>query len=193
MAQDGPGLALGIIFADPGTQHGRADAGTDAANHMDRSGTGEIVEAQLGQPAPAPDPMAGNRIQKQGDTGRIDTVGRELGPLRHGSGDDGRRGGTKHGLENDICPLGYSCGKDVTVVPKDQGVQPANDGAAGTEHQAEAYQPEARRTDAEVHQVFHQNVAGIFRSRKACLTHGKASLHKIHQGCPQQDPNCVYG
>ena len=69
VTQNGLGLAIGVILADPGAQHGRADQGAHAADHVNRRGAGEIMEAKLAQPAAAPDPVAGDGVDKQGDTG----------------------------------------------------------------------------------------------------------------------------
>ena len=158
---------------------------------MNGSGTGKIMEAQLAQPAAAPDPVTGNGIQEQRNTGRIDTVCRELGALCHRTGNNGCRGRAEHGLENRERPKGYARGKDMAVISHDQGIQLAKNGTARTKHDTEANQPETGGADAEVHQVFHQNIAGIFCSRKSRFTHCKASLHKEDQCGSQQNPNGI--
>ncbi len=45
---------------------------------------------------------------------------------------------------------------------------------------------EARGADAEVHQVFHQDIAGVFGPGEAGLAHGEARLHEKDQHCAQQ-------
>ena len=69
-------------------------------------------------------------------------------------------------------------------------IQPKQRSTA-SEHDAEAKQPESRCADAEVHQVFHQNVTGVFGPGKSCLAHGKAGLHKEHQSrLPKGPKSC---
>ena len=67
MAQNSPGLAVLVILANAGPQNLGADQSAQAAHHMHRGGAGEIVEAQLRQPAAAPDPVAGNGVDNQRD------------------------------------------------------------------------------------------------------------------------------
>ena len=77
------------------------------------------------------------------------------------------------------------------IIRRNRRVKPADDAISGTEHQDEYNQPEHRRADAEVHQVFHQNIAGVFRPGKARFTQRKACLHEEYQGSAHQYPNRV--
>ena len=149
------------------------------------------MEAQLTEPSAAPDPVAGNGIDQQGDGGGVDAVGAELGALRHSAGDDGGGGGAEDGLENGVGPQGDAGGKDAAVILHDHGVKPAEEAGARAEHDAEADKPEAGGADAEVHQVLHQDVAGVFGPGEACFAHGEARLHEKDQRRAQQDPNGV--
>ena len=151
MAQDGTGRAVLFVLADAGAQDGRADAGADAADHVDRSGTGKVMEAQLAQPAAAPDPVAGDGIDEGGDAERVDAVGDKFGPLRHGAGDDGGRGGTENRLEDKVGEERDPCGEDGRIVALNHGVQSADQRTAAGEHQTEAQKPVGGRSDAEVH------------------------------------------
>ena len=78
------------------------------------------------------------------------------------------------------------------IIRLNRRVKPADDAISGTEHQAESNQPEHRRADAEVHQVFHQDVAGIFGTSEARFTHRKARLHEEDHRGAQQHPYGVY-
>ena len=181
MAQNGPGLAVLVILADAGPKDLGADQRSHAADHVDCGRTSKIVEAQLGQPAAAPDPVAGNGIDHGGNEQRIDAVGDKLGALGHGARHDGGGGGTEHRLENEEREERDSVRQDGGIVAPHKGIKSANDGPCASEHQTEAQQLENRCADAEVHQVFHQNVAGVLGPGKSCLTHGKAGLHKKDQ------------
>ena len=50
----------------------------------------------------------------------------------------------------------------VAVIALNERIKPADERAGTCKHDAEADQPEARCADAEVHHVFHQDVAGVF-------------------------------
>ena len=61
-----PGIARAlpslVYLPIRGSQDGRAHKRRHAANHVYRRRTGEVMEAQLGEPATAPDPVTGDRI-----------------------------------------------------------------------------------------------------------------------------------
>ena len=50
-------------------------------------------------------------------------------------------------------------------------------------HQAIAETNKNNGADAEVHQVLHDDVAGVLCSGKARFNHGKPALHEEHQNC----------
>ena len=150
------------------------------------------MEAELAQPTAAPDPMTGNGINDQGDSGGVNAIGAELGTLCHSAGNNGGRGGAEHGLENCKGPQRNAAGKNMAVILHNHRVDPAEQLCSRSEHNAETNKPETGRTDAEVHQVFHQNIAGVLGSGKSGLTHGKTCLHKEHQGGTEQHPNRVH-
>ena len=58
-----------------------------------------------------------------------------------------------------------------------------------TAHQPVAQQNKHHRADTKVHQVFHNNIAGVLGSGKAGLYHSKAALHKENQHCADQKPH----
>ena len=61
-----------------------------------------------------------------------------------------------------------------------------------THQQAETDQDEYNRADTEVHQVLHDDIAGIFGSGKAGFHHCKASLHPENQCRADQIPYTPY-
>ena len=113
------------------------------------------METQLGQPAAAPDPVAGYRVNHQGDHQGVDAVGDELGALSHGAGDDGGRRGAEDSLENKERRQGHTVRKYGGIVSPHHGIKAADQGARPAEHQPEAHRPVDRGTDAKVHEVFH--------------------------------------
>ena len=135
--------------------------------------------------------MTGHGIDEQGNRRGINAIGGKLGAFRHCTGDDGGRGGAKYRLENGVGPQGYARGKNVAVIPHNERVDPAKGRRSRAEHDAKADQPIQRCADAEIHQVFHQDIAGVLGSCEACLAHGKARLHEENQGRAQQDPDGV--
>ena len=56
------GVAVLVILANAGPQDLAPMQSAQAAHHVHRGGTGEIVEAQLRKPAAAPNPVAGNGV-----------------------------------------------------------------------------------------------------------------------------------
>ncbi|MPM53277.1 hypothetical protein SDC9_100044 [bioreactor metagenome] len=157
-------------------------------------GTREVVEAvcpkarqksvgraQRAEPAAAPDPMAGNGIDEQGNDDGVDKIALKFCPLRHGSGDDGGGGGAENRLEDEKGPVrvrhrghrggAHHAGNQLRAVHDAKADQPVDDGAAD-----------------EIHQILHADVACVFCSGKAGLHHGEARLHEKDQRGPQQDP-----
>ena len=93
-------LAVFVLFefADTCAEDLCADQSRDTADHVNRTGAGKIVEAELTEPAAAPDPVRLNGIDDGGDNAGIDAVGQEFCALRHRAGHD--RGG--RGAENEV-------------------------------------------------------------------------------------------
>ena len=180
MAGNGAGLAVLVVFADTGPEDFRADKSGHAADHMYCGGACEIMEAELGEPAAAPDPVTGDRIDKRTDHGAVDAVGDEFGAFRHCAGDNGCRGGAEDGLENRVGPQRDGKSHEA-VVALNEEVKPADQRAGTGEHQAKAEEPEDGGTDGKVHQVFHNDVTCVFSSCKTGFNHCKSALHKEHE------------
>ena len=178
VAQNGPGIAVLIILADAGAQHDGADQAGDTAHHVDDGGTGKVDEAQLSQPAlTVPDPACLDGVDDGGDDGGVDAVAGELGALGHGAGHDGGGGGTEHQLEEEVRPVkGVEVGEQLVLRHTDKAEE-----IVLTVHDAVAQQTEDHSADAEVHQVLHDNVAGVLGPGKAAFRRGEARLHKEHQ------------
>ena len=78
-----------------------------------------------------------------------------------------------------------------TEVAQEKAGSSEPSGAAGTEHDPEPDGPECQGTHGKIHEVFHHDVDGIFRTGKPCLNHGKTCLHEKHQGCRNQRPHII--
>ena len=145
------------------------------------------MEAQLGQPAAAPDPVCLHRIDESGDHRRVDAVGKELGALCHGAGYDGGGGCAENKVEHEIGPVKVLItGENIKTRLADQTQQ------VFPQEQIKADQNKYNRTNAEVHQVLHQDVAGILGPGKASLHHGKACLHPENKSRADQKPNAEH-
>ena len=182
-----------IVFANTGSQQPGADTGAHAAYHVHGGGTCEIVEAYLGQPAAAPDPVAGNGVDEQTDQNAVYAVGRKLGPFRHGTGHDGGCRGAENGLEDE-----EGHGRIAGIFPYAEfsyaEIRHSDDAAdIRSEHEAEAHDPECGRAQCKIHDVFHDDVASVFSAGQACLAHGKPRLHEKDQCGSQQHPDGVRG
>ena len=160
MAGDGVGVAALVVLANTGTQHPCAQQSDDAAHVMHGCGACKIVETHALQPAAAPHPVAADGVHHQRDGGGVHAVGLEVGAFGHGAGDDGGCRSAEHGLEHDVHPQG-DIQTQVAVIALNEGIETADQCAGAAEHQAEADEPVTGRADAEIHHVFHQDVAGV--------------------------------
>ena len=99
-------LGLGE-FTNTGTKDCCADQCRNTADHVDDTGTCEIVErcGKLRQPAAAPYPVGFYRIDHSGNHCGIDTVGNELGTLCHGTGNNCRCRSTEYQIEDETRPV----------------------------------------------------------------------------------------
>ena len=190
MAGDGARGARLVVLANAGAEHPGTQAGRDAADKVDRRGTGKVVEAELCQPAAAPDPVAGDGVDDQADGGGVAAVGAELRALGHRAGDDGRGSGAEHSLEHRVDPDRQ---RAEVIAAADERIKPADERTGTGKHDAEADEPVARRTDTKIHHILHQNIAGIFCTGQASLAQGKARLHEEHQKRCNQCPCNVCG
>lgn len=59
------------------------------------------------------------------------------------------------------------------------------------EHEAEAEEPEENRPQSEIHEVLHDDIAGVFGPRQARFQHGETRLHEEDQGRTEENPNRV--
>ena len=153
-----------------------AQQGADTAGHVDHAGTGKINKAQVGQPpAVAPGPAGLDGVDAEADDAGVDAIGGELGPLRHGTGDDGGAGGAEDQLEDEAAPSKPS--NPAPNIPR-VGVPMKPPATWGFHQQAIAQEDEDHGTDAEVHEVLHDDVAGVFGPREAITP-------------PWQKPHCI--
>ncbi len=180
---DFAGLIL-FKLAHAGAQDPGADKSGDAAHHMNGAGTGKIVEAHLREPAAAPDPVRFDGIDQCGDDSGVDTVGQKFCPFCHGAGYDGCGGGTEDQVKDEIGPVKICItGKDIKSRLSDQAHK------VFTQQKAEANQDKDDGADTEIHEVFHQDIAGVFGAGKACFYHGESRLHPEYQGGADQEPD----
>ena len=79
----------------------------------------------------------------------------------------------------------------MTVILHNERINPAEQRGARAEHDPVTEQPVERRADAEVHQVFHQDIPGVLGPGKARFTHGESGLHKEDQRGSEKYPDGV--
>mgnify|MGYP000485069468 CR=1 FL=1 len=179
VAGDGVGVAVLIVLANTGAKHPSTQQSDDAAHIMHGCGTRKIVETHALQPAAAPHPVAADGVHHQRDGGGVHAVGLEVGALGHGAGDDSGCRGAEHGLEHDVHPQG-NIQPQMAVIALNEGIETADQCAGAAEHQAEADEPVTGRADAEIHHVFHQDVAGVLCPGEASFAQGESGLHEVH-------------
>ena len=182
--------AILVVLANSWPKQRCTDQSADAADHVYTGGSGEVMEAELGEPAAAPDPVSGDRIDQERDHNGIDAVGGEFRTFCHRAGDDRRRGRTEDGLEEEVDQRRIACIAGVIV--SDEEIRRADDAAdVFTEHEAEAQDPENDGAKCKVHEILHDDVACILCSREPSLHHRKSRLHEEYQDSPQQCPGRI--
>ena len=181
------------IFSDTGSKDDGANKCCNTTDHMNGTGTCEIMKSHLTDKSAAPDPVTGYRINNETDQKTVDTVGDELGTFCHGTGYDGGRCCAEYSLEDQECPEWNSVRKHcVSVVCLcGDSADLAEETVSCTEHDTETNQPEDRSTDTEVHQVFHNDITCVFCSCESCFDHCESGLHEKDQRCTEEDPDCV--
>ena len=182
------------IFSDTGSKDDGANKCCNTTDHMNGTGTCEIMKSHLTDKSAAPDPVTGYRINNETDQKTVDTVGDELGTFCHGTGYDGGRCCAEYSLEDQECPEWNSVRKHcVSVVCLcGDSADLAEETVSCTEHDTETNQPEDRSTDTEVHQVFHNDITCVFCSCESCFDHCESGLHEEDQCRTDEDPDCVY-
>ena len=177
------------IFAKTGTNHNCTDQCGQASNRVDGSGTREIVEAPLRKPTlRIPDPACLNRINDKRDHTGINTIRNKFCSLCHSPRNNGCGGSTEHKVKYKARSIfldkSTKIGKDIEIRYSDE-----TKNVILSHHQSEAQQNEHNRSDAEVHQVLHNDVTCILSSGKACFNHCKSCLHKEYKRCSNQKPH----
>ena len=180
-------LGLGE-FTDTGSEDRSTDQCGDTADHVDDTGTGEIVErcGKLRQPAAAPYPVCLDRIDDCRDHCGIDTIGNELCTFCHGTGNNRCRCCAEYQVEYETGPV------KVCIVRENVETRLADDAdQIFAAQQTETDQNEYHCAETKVHEVFHNNVAGVLRSGETSLNHCKTALHKEYQCRTDQEPYAV--
>ena len=191
VAGNGFYLSFPVVLADSGAQHPGAQTGNDTAHVVHDRTSGEVMESQTGKPAAAPGPVPADRIDQKGNSRGISAVGLEIGPLCHGSRDDGRGCRAEDRLEDHIAPERHGLWNDRVPCPvksPDHGIQTADQRRGASEHESEADQPVAGCSDTEIHHIFHQDISGVLGPGQTCFTEREARLHEIDQGSCDQYP-----
>ena len=127
--------------------------------------------------------MTGNRINHQTDDQAVNTIRKKFGTFCHGTGNDGGSSCTEDGLENEKSPErnAVRCHGCSIIGFRGDTADLTEEAVAGSEHDTETDEPEDRGSDTEIHEVFHDDVAGIFCTGEAGLYHGKTGLHEEDQ------------
>ena len=175
-------LAVLVVLADSGSEHPCTEAGDHTADIVYNRGAREIMHAKRREPAAAPYPVSFNRVDDQRDHCGINAVGFEVCTLCHGSRNDCRSCSAENRFENDKTPQRHCLRNHRSrIVAPDKGIKAADQRSRAAEHQAEADKPEARRTDTEIHHVFHEDIAGVLGSGQTGFAQSEACLHEVDE------------
>ena len=193
VARDGPGLPVLVVLPDAGPQDEGPRQGRPAPQGVDHRIAGKVQKAQVGQPAAAPDPVAHDGVDDQGEHKGEHDKGDVLDPLCHRAGHDGGGGAAEHQLEEELPPEGYVGGQGVVVegevaLAQDKQVLGAEEGVVAAEHQPPAQEHKAKGGHGKDDEVFREDVHGVFRPGHARFERGKPQVHEEHQDGRQKDP-----
>ena len=133
----------------------------------------------------APYPVRFDGIDDRADDEGIDAVGKELRAFRHGARNDGCGGGAEHEVEEEGRPVVVrKVGEHAEVGDADEAEESV------LSHQkpgAEQYENDG--AEAEVEQVFHDDVACVFGAGESRFHHGKPCLHEPDEDSADQEPD----
>jgi hypothetical protein len=193
--EDGGDAAVLFVFAVARTQDQYGGQSGETTEGVDDGGAGEIVETQLVEPAAAPFPGTGDRVQKGDQYGGIEHEVVEFDALGYGSRDDSGGGGGEHRLEDEIRPIGitwiidrgqfsytFRCVKAERAIDGQKTVEIARIHGIKT---SEGVSDEAYRYNEK---VFEENVDCILLSRQAGFQGSKAQVHDEDQDGGDQNP-----
>ena len=186
MAGDRPWLAVLVVLADAGPDNQNAGEGRNSAEHVNHARAGKVAVAQFGQPAPAiPYPMGHYRVDEAGDERCVDEVGHELDATGNRPGNDGGGSRRKYDLEQ---PL-RAAARIVEEEPVSVGEETTHRRTAIGESKAK--RPVHDAADREVHEILHDDVAGVLGPGEPGLDERKPRLHEHHQGCGHYQPHLI--
>ena len=175
------------ILSNSGAEEDGSHQSRNPAYHVNGAGTGVVMESLPEKPAAAPNPVRLNGVDNQGDDCGVKTVSGEFCPFCHGSGNDGGSGSAEHQVEHKCgrarkASVGGTgdklpeTGKQVQIRHSNQAME-----SVPAHHQRVAQQGEYHCPDTEVHQVFHDDISGVFGAGEAGFAHGKPRLHPEYQ------------
>jgi hypothetical protein len=97
-------LAVFAVLTDTRSERDGAGQRGPTADRMHHRRAGEIEHAELRQPTSAPDPMAGNRVNKAYHQKAKNIESAELNSLGNRPGNNRGRGSGENQLEEKLCP-----------------------------------------------------------------------------------------
>ena len=197
VTEDRSDLSCRRVFAQTRSQKEDGCQGGESAECVDDGRAGEIVKAHLVEPAAAPFPGTGDRVEKGDQDGGVDHEAVELDPFGHGAGDDGGGGGGEHRLEDEIGPVGVvGVGRSHHghVVEGRRGQRSTN-GQKAVEipgiHGVEPGQGVGDQACRNNKKVFEEDVDGVLLAGETGLQRGESEMHDKDQSGGDQDPQVV--
>ena len=211
VAGHGHGAAGGVEAAGTGTDDGGTHETRDTTGHVDDTGAGEIVHADViehigvailvglpvAEPAGGvPDPVDDDGVDEAGEDDGVGDVGLERGALGHGTGGDGGGGGGEGPLEEEDVPVGEGL---VVVTLGEEEVALAGElagegvGVLGAVRDGVAEAEVGHAADASVENVLDEDVHDVLGADGARAEHGEASLHEEDEEAGDEHVGDVLG
>lgn len=190
--RENPPLAVRTELADAGADHDGGRERDPGSGAVHDGGSREVQEPEIRQPGRvvgnqqvAPCPVADDWIYNAANQ-RDEEIGGDPRPFGDRAGNDRGGGSREHELEDE---KGVHPG--IRLLEREERRTEGADGFA--EHQRETDRVEHHRGDDEIDQIFHRDVDGRRRPRRAGLQHQEAGLHQKDQCCCDDCPDVVGG
>ena len=139
-----------------------------------------------------PLPRAADRVDDARQQSTVNEVSAELHTTCNCTGYDGCGSSCEGDLEKEVNLEMWQIACVESSLRACADLTEANDAVEITGvHDAVAHKPEEECAEAQVHQVFEQNVDGVFAAIKTCFDECKPSLHEEDEDCTDEHGQVV--
>ncbi len=188
------GGLFGAKTTNTWTEYDRTSQTSETTHSVYEDRSGEVIEAHAVQPATAPFPGTGDRVDDPSQEHGVNQVGAEFHTTGNCTGNDGRGGSGEGSLEQEVDLYVQRATGDffnrssfgtgnTTITDETIEFTRVHDAVTNEEVQ--------KNPKREVHHVLHQNVDGVFGVVQTGFQNGETSLHENNENRSQQQEEVV--